>query len=81
MSGRSAGAGDRAAAAAVVDQRVDGLLQHTLFIADDDVRRAQLKQALEAIVSIDNAAIEIVEIGGGEAAAVQLHHAGAAPAG
>src|SRR6266404_908883 len=31
------GAGDDAAAAAVVEQCVDGLLQHALFVADDDV--------------------------------------------
>ena len=34
-------AGDRAAAAAVVDERVHRLLQHPLFIAHDDIRRAQ----------------------------------------
>ena len=33
-------AGDRTAAAAVVDQGVDCLLQHPLFVADDDVRGA-----------------------------------------
>ena len=32
------GAGDRAAAAAVVDQGVHSLLEHTLLVADDDVR-------------------------------------------
>src|SRR3546814_2419676 len=35
------GAGDDAAAAAVVEQCVDGFLQHALFVAHDDVRRAQ----------------------------------------
>jgi len=34
------GAGDDAPASAVVEQRVDRLLQHPLFIADDDVGRA-----------------------------------------
>ena len=38
------GAGDRAAAAAVVEQRVDRFLQHALFVAHDDVRRVQLEQ-------------------------------------
>ena len=40
------GAGDRAAAAAVVDQSVHCFLQHTLLVAHDDVGRAQLQQAL-----------------------------------
>src|SRR3546814_17869479 len=43
------GARDRATAAAVVEQRLDGFLPHALFVADDDVRRAQLHQPLQAI--------------------------------
>ena len=40
------GAGDGAPTAAVVDQRIHGLLEHTLFIADDDVRGLQLHKTL-----------------------------------
>ena len=67
------GAGDDAAAPAVVEQRIDRLLQHALLVADDDVGRAQLDQPLQAVVAVDDAAIEIVEIGRGEAAAVERH--------
>jgi hypothetical protein len=67
------GAGDDAAAAAVVEQRVDGLLQHALLVADDDLRRAQLDQPLQAVVAVDDAAVEVVEVGGREAAAVERH--------
>jgi hypothetical protein len=67
------GAGDDAATAAVVEQRVDRLLQHPLLVADDDVGRAQLDQPLQAIVAVDDAAIEIVEVGRGETAAVERH--------
>jgi hypothetical protein len=49
-----------AAAAAVVEERVDRFLQHAFFVADDDVGRAQLKELLEAVVAVDDAAIEIV---------------------
>ena len=69
-----AGAGDGAAAAAVVDQRVAGFLEHALLVADDDLRGAQLQQPLEAVVAVDDAAVEVVEVGGGEAAAVELDH-------
>ncbi len=65
------GAGDHAAATAIVEQGVDGFLQHPLFVADDDVRRAQLDQALEAVVPVDDAAIQVVEVRRGEPAAVQ----------
>ncbi len=67
------GAGDHPAAAAVVEQRIDRFLQHALFVADDDVRRAQLHQPLEAIVAVDHPAVEVVEVRGGEAAAVERH--------
>ena len=65
------GPGDGAAAAAVVEQGVDALLQHALLVAHDDVGRAQLNQALEAVVAVDDAAIQVVQVGRGEAAAVE----------
>src|SRR5690242_4510754 len=67
-------AGHRAPAPAVVDQRVAGLLQHALLVADDDLRRAQLQQPLEAVVAVDHATIQVVQVAGGEAAAIELHH-------
>jgi hypothetical protein len=74
------GAAQHAAAAAVVEQRVDGFLQHALFVADDHVRRVQLHQLLEAVVAVDDAAIEIVEIGGGESGRHRAAPADAVPA-
>src|SRR5207244_5509558 len=59
-----------AAAAAVVEERVDRFLQHALLVAPDHVGRAELQQLLEAVVAVDHAAIEIVEIRRGEASAV-----------
>src|SRR6516164_3923345 len=67
------GAGDDTAAAAIVEQRVHRLLQHSLLVANDDVGCAQLDQPLQAVVAVDDAAIEIVEVGRGEAAAVERH--------
>ncbi len=67
------GAGDDPAAAAVVEQRVDRLLQHPLLVADDDVGGAQLDQPLQAVVAVDDPAVEVVEVGGGEATAVERH--------
>ena len=64
----------RAAAAAVVEQRVDGLLQHALLVVDDDLRRAEVEQPLEAVVPVDHAAVEVVQVRRREAAAVELHH-------
>ncbi len=44
LQGTVAGAGDRTASAAVVDQGVDGFLQHALLVAHDDLGRAELQQ-------------------------------------
>ena len=67
------GAGHRLAAAAVVEQRVHRLLQHALLVAHDDFGRFQLEQALQPVVAVDDPAIQIVQIGGREAAAIQRH--------
>ena len=67
------GATQNAAAAAVVEQRVHGFLKHALFVANDNVWRAQLHELLEPVVAVDDAAIEVVEIGSGEAAAIERH--------
>jgi hypothetical protein len=39
----------------VVEQRVDGLLEHPLLVVDDDLRRAEVEQPLEAVVPVDHA--------------------------
>src|SRR5208282_81543 len=66
-------AAQNAAAAAVVEERVNGFLEHALFVADDNVGRAKLHELLQAVVAVDDAAIEIVQVRSREAAAVQWH--------
>jgi hypothetical protein len=65
------GTGHRLAATAVVEQGVYRLLQHALFVADDDFRRLQLEQPLQTVVPVDDATVEIVQVGGCEAAAIE----------
>ena len=67
------GSAQNAAAAAVIEQRVDGFLQHALFVADDHVGRVQFHQLLQPVVAVDHAAIEVVQVGRGEAAAIERH--------
>ena len=69
-----AGSEHRLAAAAVVDQRVHRLLEHALFVAHDDLRRLELLKLAQTVVAVDDAAVEVVEVRGGETAAVELHH-------
>ena len=60
-----------AATASVIEQRVHRFLQHALFVAHDDFRSVQVHQLLQPVVAVDDAAIQIVQIGGGKTAAVQ----------
>ena len=64
----------RATAAAVVDEGIDCFLEHTFFVADDDVRCAKVEKAFQTVVTVDDAAIEVVEVACCEAAAVELYH-------
>ena len=59
------------ATATVIQQGVHRFLQHALFVAHDNFRRLEFKQPLEAVVTVDNAAIQVVQIGGGESPTVQ----------
>ena len=64
---------DGLGAAAVVEQRVHRLLEHPLLVPEDDLRRAVLDQLLEPVVAVDHPAVQIVQVAGGEAAAIQRH--------
>ena len=62
---------DRPLAAVVIEQGVDGLLQHPLFVADDHLGRVQVDQLLEPVVAIDDAPVEVVQVAGCEVARIQ----------
>ena len=66
-------AGDDPPAPAVVEERVDRLLEHALLVPDDDLGRAQLHQPLEPVVAVDHAPIEIIEVRRREPAPVERH--------
>ena len=68
------GAGDRAATTTVVEQGIDGFLQHALLVVEHDFRSAELDQSLQTVVTVDHTTVEVVEIGSGETATVELHH-------
>ena len=70
----TATAGDRATTATVVEQGVDGLLEHALLVVHDDGGSVQVEQALEAVVAVDHATVQVVQVGRGKAAAVELDH-------
>ena len=67
------GALDDPSPSAVVEERVNRFLEHPFLVTDDDLGRAEVEELLEPIVAVDHPAIEIVEIRGGKASAVQRH--------
>ena len=66
--------GDGSPAAAIVDQGVARFLQHPLLVADDDLGGTELQEPLEPVVPVDHAPVQVVEVGGREATAVELDH-------
>src|SRR5699024_5205900 len=56
--------GDRTTATTVVEEVVDGLLEHPLLVADDDLGRTEVEQALEAVVAVDDPAVQVVQVRG-----------------
>ena len=66
-------AAQQPAALAVLEQGVHGLLQHALLVAHDHFGGAQLQELLQPVVAVDDPAVQVVQIGGGEPAAVQGH--------
>ena len=67
-------AGNRTATTTVIDQGINCLLQHTLLVADDDVRSAQLQQSLKTVVPVDDTTIQIIQVRGCKTPSIQLHH-------
>ena len=63
-----------AVADGVVDEGVHGLLQHAFFIAGDDLGGVDFQKPLQAVVAVDDAAVEVVEVRCRETAAVELDH-------
>src|SRR5260370_7800880 len=68
------GSTQNAATAAVVEQSVDGFLKHALFVAYDDVGRAQFHELLQPVVAVADAPIEAVQVGIGEPPPLPPNH-------
>ena len=74
LEGAVAGTRDGATATTVVEQCVDGLLQHPLLVVHDDLGGTEVEQTTQTVVAVDHTTVEVVEVGGREAATVELHH-------
>ena len=66
--------GDRTSTTTVVEQCVNSFLKHALLVVDDDLGCAEVEQALQPVVAVDDAAVQVVEVGRRETSTVELHH-------
>src|SRR5215204_3914667 len=62
------------ASSPVIEEGVDGLLEHPLLVVHDHVGSAEVEQATKPVIPVYDPAVEIVQVGGGETAAVELDH-------
>ena len=61
-------------ASVIVDKSIDSFLEHALLVAADNFWRIEVNKLLQAVVAVNNAAIEIVQIGGCKAATSERNH-------
>ena len=51
-----------ASAHGIIQKCVDSFLQDSFFVAEDDVRRMDGEESLQAVVTVDDTAVKVVEI-------------------
>ncbi len=62
---------NRSLTAVIVEQSVDGLLQHSLFVANDDFRRVQVNQLLQAVVAVNDTTVKVIQVTGREVSGIE----------
>src|SRR5262249_10364553 len=65
------GSRDRTTATAVIQQRIDRFLKHALLVAHDDVWSVELQEPAQAVVAVDDATIQVIEVRRRKATPVQ----------
>ena len=68
------GASHGLTSSAVVDQRVNCFLKHTLLVTDNDFGSVNFNDLLQTVVSADDSSVKLVQVGRRETSAVQLNH-------
>src|SRR3989338_1420115 len=65
---------DRRVADGVVDESINGFLENSLLVSEDDIRSVDFLQFLQTVVPIYDTAVKVVDVGSGIAAAIERHH-------
>ena len=64
----------RTSTASVIDQGIYSLLQHTLLVADNDIRSTKLQKSFQTVVSVDDPSVKIIQVRCCKTSSVQLYH-------
>ena len=64
----------RTSTASVIDQGIYSLLQHTLLVADNDIRSTKLQKSFQTVVSVDDSSVKIIQVRCCKTSSVQLYH-------
>ena len=65
---------DGLSSSAVVDERIDRFLKHSLLVADDDLGRVKVEKFFQTVISVYYSSVKIVEVGCRKSSAVELNH-------
>ena len=57
-----------------MNQSIDRFLQHTTFVAQNDLWSSHIDQLFQAVVTIDDPTVKVVQIGGGKFPPLELNH-------
>ena len=64
----------RTSTASVIDQGIYSLLQHTLLVADNDIRSAKLQKSFQTVISVDDSSVKIIQVRCCKTSSIQLYH-------
>ena len=74
FKGTVAGTCHRAAMSAIVEQRINRLLQHALFVSNYHFRRLESQEILQTVIPVDHPTIKIVQVGCANLLTARLGH-------
>ena len=57
----------------VIKEGVHRLLEHTLLVTEDDIRRFDLHESFETVITDDDTTVEVVEVGSSETSTIQWY--------
>ena len=71
LQGTLVGSGDGATASTVIQQGIHRFLEHAFFVAHNNVRRIEVQQSLQSVVTVNHPTIQVVQVRSSETTTIQ----------